>query len=167
MNSNNLTDSFIRLRTKLKKVAFSILQNDEDAEDALQDAFCRLWSSRASDDSEATLRSRSDGAAVVTVKRVCIDYLRSRKQRASDPLSGDEAEREQDDGGLWREERLAELQEELLEKLPPVQRKVFEMVSRGIEYDIVALRLDMSEASVRQAISRARKTLRNEYGKII
>ena len=43
MKTDNLTSSFMALRGKLHRSAMGFLRNDEDACDALQDTFFRLW----------------------------------------------------------------------------------------------------------------------------
>ncbi|MDE5842287.1 MAG: sigma-70 family RNA polymerase sigma factor, partial [Muribaculaceae bacterium] len=45
MKKDNLTYSFVALRSKLHQSALTLLKNDEDAKDALQDAFFNLWKS--------------------------------------------------------------------------------------------------------------------------
>lgn len=79
MDNKNLTQTYLKLRGRLKTLASSILKNEEDADDALQDAFCRLLS--RNEENEPSL---VDGMAVVTVKRICISYLRKRNVRASE-----------------------------------------------------------------------------------
>ena len=44
MGKETLTDTFCRLQKKLHLVAGRLLNDETEAEDAVQDAFCRLWS---------------------------------------------------------------------------------------------------------------------------
>ena len=43
MDKQTFTSVFITLREKLKAVSRRYIQNDEEVDDALQDAFIRLW----------------------------------------------------------------------------------------------------------------------------
>ena len=166
MDRNNLTDTFTRLRTRLRSMAAGILHNETAAEDALQDAFCRMWA-RTDLNEEAV----SDKVAVVAVKNICIDYLRRKSAGITLPIDDcnpaeiNEANSQMADKTLWEGNEIDELTRHLMSKLNEAQRSVFEMVSNGIDYDIVAMRLGMPEATVRQHMCRTRKILRSEYKK--
>ena len=43
MNQEPLLSAFTRLRDNLLSMSRHILQNEDDASDAIQEAFCRLW----------------------------------------------------------------------------------------------------------------------------
>lgn len=54
MKTDYLTSSFLELRDKLHRSALGFLKNDEDAKDALQETFSRLWEyGMADSDAEA------------------------------------------------------------------------------------------------------------------
>ena len=59
MEENILTKTFQQLRRKLQHLAGSILGDDDEAEDALHDAFCKLWTSYKDIESEADARRLS------------------------------------------------------------------------------------------------------------
>lgn len=166
MGRQNLTDTFTRLRTRLRSMAAGILHDETAAEDALQDAFCRMWA--RTDLSEDTV---SDGMAVVAVRNMCIDYLRRKFAGVTMPIDDccpaeiNEVSPQSAATAIWEEKEVDELARHLMSKLNSTQRSVFEMVSSGIDYDIVAMRLGMSETTVRQHMCRARKILRSEYKK--
>ena len=162
MNSNSITDTFSRLRSRLRSMATSILQNEDDADDALQDAFCKLWVHRDDEDAD-----NCDGRAVVAVRRVCLDYLRKRDTRAGEAIDEKSMAIGDTSGSLWQESEMDDLRSGLISKLPSLQRRVFEMASEGMENDIIALRLNINEVAVRQNLCRARKALRTEYNKLI
>ncbi len=163
MNGNRITDTFTTLRSRLKGVASAILRNEDDAEDALQDAFCRLW--KRHDESKM---ENIEANARLAVKHVCLDMLRKRSVRATSSLSDDNllADKEESQS-LWEATEMESFTRSLLSKLPERQREVFRLASEGIDNDIIAMRLGMTEEAVRQNICRARKALRNEYGKMI
>ena len=158
MEKYNLTETYLRLRSRLKTMATFILKNEEDADDALQEAFCKLLSRK-----ESWQDGQADGLAVVAVRRTCLSYLRRRSLREILPV--DEGLSVSDVSGttVWDDEYIKDMTRIMMSRLSPMQKSVFDMVSQGIDYDIIAIRLGISEESVRQNICRARKILRNEY----
>lgn len=154
MGKEMLTEAFGRLTSRLRAVAGSILKSDDDVADALQESFCRLWNSR-----EPATESEAEGRCIVTVRNVSIDAAQ-RRNRLADFNS--ESLGLADVGAM--ETGIAELQQALLEKLPPLQREVFELVGlRDFDYDVAAERLGISEQAARTNMCRARKTLRLLY----
>lgn len=45
MNTQSFEQKYLQLTPRLYSVAFSVLDNAEDAEDAVQETFARLWKS--------------------------------------------------------------------------------------------------------------------------
>ncbi len=163
MNGKGITDTFTRLRSKLKLMASAILRDDDDAEDALQDAFCRLWKRSGKIEEENV-----EANACLAVKHVCFDILRKRGARASTSIDDDnQIEDKTEASSIWTTSEMETFTQQLVSKLPDRQREIFEMASEGIDNDIIAIRLGISEEAVRQNLCRARKVLRKEYGKLI
>ena len=69
-----LTETYQRIRERLRAGAGKMLSDAEAAEDALQDAFVRLWG-------RYQVRSEREAEALLTrtVRNVSIDQLRKRK----------------------------------------------------------------------------------------
>lgn len=156
MSSETLIETFMELRAKLHRVACRLLSDEMEAEDALHDTFCNLWSSRAPDTS-VEARNR----LFVVLRNVCINKLRARRTLPSDYIpeipvapAASPVESEQ-------------FRELLLQSLTPTQRKVFELaVFSEMDYDTIALRLDMSPESVRANMCRARKRIKEQYRRL-
>lgn len=158
MEKYNLTETYLRLRSRLKTMATFILKNEEDADDALQEAFCKLLSRK-----ESCQDGQADGLAVVAVRRTCLSYLRRRSLRETLPVDDGLSVSDVSGTTVWDDEYIKDMTRIMMSRLSPMQKSVFDMVSQGIDYDIIAIRLGISEESVRQNICRARKILRNEY----
>ena len=161
MNGNRITDTFSSLRSRLKNVASAILRNEDDAEDALQDAFCRLWNRRETIESE-----KIEANARLAIRQVSLDILRRRKLRATDEINEDTVGESPEQSSFWNTSEINDLRIKLLDTLSPRQREVFEMVSEGLENSVIAERLGISEEGVRQNLSRARKALRHQYDQL-
>lgn len=83
MEDNILTKTFQQLRLQLRRMAGSILGDDNEAEDALHDAFCRLWTSYKDINSETDARRLS----YTLVYNTSIDSLRRSKAHGGKRLS--------------------------------------------------------------------------------
>lgn len=163
MNENNLINTFTRGRSRLLQMARRLLESQDDAEDALQEAFSRLWP-RAE-----TLRSEAEAEklATVTVRNISIDQLRRQSDHPNadigdlpnDPsLTTDtEAERE-------RREQYEIVQQLIAQRLTPLQQRILRMHDMEEQsYAEIAKQEGMLEAAIRMQLSRARKTIRECY----
>lgn len=161
MPTELLLRTFINLRPRLRAIADRLLQSQEEADDALQDAFCRLWDKygKRNEDIE------SEGVAVITVRNMCLDRLR---KSASHPTSSlDENENmdlaDEDDNDS-REETLDAVNRLISSLLPDRSRQILLMRDRdGMEFAEIAERFGLSEMNVRIIVSRARKAVRQAY----
>lgn len=144
-----------QLLEKLHRAAFHFLKNEMDADDAVQDAVCNLWSDKIPASSEeARFRLFS------ILRNVCLNKLK--RKRYFIPIS--ECEKESDNNVLDETERIRSL---LLASLTPLQRKIFQMATDdNLEYDVIAERLNMNIDAVRMNMSRARKKMRELYNKM-
>lgn len=155
------------LRQRLLASARQILGNDDDAVDALQDAFVGLWSRAGSLSDESHAR----GAAVISVRNASIDLLRRRAVRQGD---GDAAEmsdtsdlsdtsNSSDSSGTLFEE----IDRLMAVRLSPRDREILRLRDAD-EWPMeeIAERFGLTEANVRTILSRARRTIREEYMKL-
>ena len=143
------------LLEKLHQVAFHFLKNEMDADDAVQDAVCNLWSDRVPASSEEA-RFR----LYVIIRNVCLNKLKRKWYFL--PIS--ECEKASDDNVLDETERIRSL---LLASLTPLQIKIFQMATDyNLEYNVIAERLNMNIDAVRMNMSRARKKMRELYNKM-
>ncbi|MBD5266941.1 MAG: RNA polymerase sigma factor [Bacteroides sp.] len=159
VEDNILTKTFQQLRCKLQHLAGSILGDDNEAEDALHDAFCRLWTSYKNIDSETDARRLS----YTLVYNIAIDRTRRLKTHGGKrvELTGDigiEEESSSRDGIYEAVVALAE------KSLNEKQLAVFRLHDlENIGYAEVAESLGMTQENVRMTLSRARKIIRELY----
>lgn len=149
-----LTETYQRIRERLRAGAGKMLSDAEAAEDALQDAFVRLWG-------RYQVRSEREAEALLTrtVRNVSIDQLRKRK---TVPLAMDLPEERTEN----REALFRRVEEMVDTELTDLQR----LIIRRHEYESVTLEriaeeLGMQPPAVRMQLSRARKTIREQYRK--
>jgi len=144
----------------LYRVAFSVLRNASDAEDAVQEAFLRVLRHR---DTLGEVRDQR-----VWLIRIVWNIVLDRKRRAKTrPETDDVAElaRVLPSGGLSAEERAAAAQHHAhvlacVEKLPPKECQVL-MLSAFEELNSVEIAtvLGITESSVRSRLFRARNLM--------
>lgn len=153
-----LTDTFLNLRDRFRTRARRILGNDEDADDALQEAFFRLWSK----DYQVRTRAEAEALLSTAVRNTSLDAVRRRRDKV--PL--DAADRLPVDDRRDRAEQLAAVQNLIQKELTDTQRYIIEkMEYGGLTQEQIAQDLGMQPAAVRMQLSRARKTIRELYKK--
>ena len=149
-----LTETYQRIRQRLRARAGKMLSDAEAAEDALQDAFVQLWG-------RYQVRSEREAEALLTrtVRNVSIDQLRRRK---TVPLVGDLPEEtgENREALFRRVEKMVDTELTELQKLI-IRRHEYE----GVTLEKIAEELGMQPPAVRMQLSRARKTIREQYRK--
>lgn len=157
-----LLAAFLRLRGGLLRMAGRMLGSADDAEDALQDAFCRLWNRPAAQRSE----QEAGALLTTTVKHLSIDRLRRKATDATVPFDEerDDAPDDEAEAAADREALFARVDRLVATRLTDVQREVLRLREyEGWEFEDIAARLHMQPAAVRMQLSRARKTIRNCY----
>lgn len=154
MKTDHLTTSFLALRNRLHRSALAYLKDDEDASDALQDTFLKLWNSgEVGSDREATSK------LFVVLRNVCIDRLRRRKSVELEAKHTVSLKVEPSSG-----EDMTRLESLLTAGLTQVQRQIYSLsVHYSMDYKDIARKMNMSEGAVRAQMCRARKKIGENY----
>ncbi len=163
-----LTDTFERLRKNFRAGAGRILGNTDEADDALQDAFIRLWSKGYN------IEKHNEAEALISraVRNESLDRLRRRKRRPQSfteaGLSESYAQFEEDDGNNVNDvaETLKKVEAIIADELTPLQKTILHLHEYdGMSLEKVAVKLEMNPPAVRMQLSRARKAIRECYRK--
>lgn len=151
MGLDLMTSSFMSLRDKLHHIAKRYLQNDEDAQDALQDTWLKL-----SDKGDVETSQEARNKLVAVLRNICIDQLRKKRTVPIDTITSNNVPQ------CRMETEDIELLEHLLQQqLTPLQRQIFNLVTHeGCDYEQIAKRLSMTVEAVRMNMSRTRKKIR-------
>lgn len=160
MDNEAMTSTFSRLRQRLLGMAQRITGNSDDAADAVQDAFTRLWMRRSQLPGEA-----AEGTAVVAVRNASLDALRRRNSRHSVQLD-DAFVAASEPATQWdeRAEAYRQVRAIIDTRLTESQRRVLVMRDfEGCGFDEIAQALGISADSARMQLSRARKAVRECY----
>lgn len=162
MSKDILTTVFTSLRKNFLKQAQRILESEEDAEDVVQDAFCKLWRS------DYTLKTTNEAEALArtTIRNLSLDELRKQEVRPQFSL---DTER---DTVLQRSaleeieirERFEQVETIIEAELSPSERRVMHLKEyEGHSFEEIAEMMNLTEAAVRMKLSRARKRIRTVY----
>ena len=137
------------------RYAMSILRNQNDAEEAVQEAFCRLHGRELQAD-ESSYRGRF----FTTLRNHCIDLIRRRKVRKEVRLAQELENRHK---RTWDEQDTVLAVEEAMAKLPENWRKVLRLKIHGeLSYQEIAEITGSSFGQVRTWIYRGRRQLEAE-----
>lgn len=148
---------------RMYATAITILRNSDDASDAVQEAFTRLWERR----DELPNIDNPEAFCVTTVKRICIDRLR----RSTLPINevtedtlliADDSDKQAD----TRES--LQLVTLLMNKLPEQQRQVLQLRAfNECSLDEIESITGLTGVNVRTLLSRARRRMRELFNNSI
>ena len=159
MESERFTGIFTRLQARLHHAASRMLGSDDEAADALQDAFCALWGRRG----EIVDERAAEGLAVVSVRNRCLDTLRRRRAHGTVALA---------DGMEWAADTDDSDTRELYHRVDSLIKTVLSERDRrilllrdysGWEMADIAAELGLTETNVRVVLSRARRAVAKAY----
>lgn len=145
------------------RVAYAILRDSDDSQDAVQDAVTRLWEKRH----ELTDISDHEAFCITAVKRRCIDMLRQRQRTMEEmPTSLEHLEDGTDTAqAIESRDTLARVNE-LMDALPEQQREVLRLRSwGGCSVQEIAEITGLSCDNARKVLSRARQKLKELYNR--
>ena len=162
MNQAEFIKAISPFKDKVFRLSRRMLISIEEAEDATQEVLVKLWNSRA----KLSGYSSVEALAMTMTKNYCLDRLKSKQASEMRIVHSNYTDRE---AGLHKQaedrDSLGWVQKIMLQ-LPEQQRMIVQLREvEQYEFEEIAKMLDMNETAVRVALSRARKTLRDEMTK--
>ena len=157
--TDRITSAFTALREQMLSLAERITGNRDDAADAVQDAFVKLWQQRGRYESSSHAR----GAGMMAVRTTSID--KARQNRHNSDVSLDQvAEPIEDVNDNDRSLAYLQVRHIIDNDLSDNQRLIIDLREmQGLEFDDIASRMNMTAANVRVELSRARRRVREIY----
>ena len=171
-------EELVRLHDRnVLRLALNLLQSPEDARDAYQEAFLRVYRSLASfrfDCSFSTWLHR-------IVTNICLDHLRKRKVRKEEPAVVETSEgvldrldAHEEDGpaadperSMWNQELKCRI-DLALGELTPRERMVFELRHhQGLRLRNIGEILGSSEEAAKNCLFRATQKMRSALGEFV
>lgn len=149
MKEDFLTEAFVSMKDRWK------------AEDALQEAFCRLWGRKY----KVSSLKEAIGLLARTGRNIEIDEFR--KSRGRKTVGLDKVGMEDDPSAamaLEREALFRKVEASLDRDITLLQKKIIQLHEyEGLSFEEIAKELGMQSAAVRMQASRARKLLRDKF----
>ena len=156
MKTDILTSSFLKLREKLHRSALRFLKNDEDAKDAVQDSFLRLW-----EHGTYNTNPEIQNKLFLILRNICIDRLRKTPFSSLSEVNSDLLSKSYD-----LSEDINDFELLMTQGLTDSQKEIYNhVIKEDKNYDRVARELNMSVEAVRMSMSRIRKKIRENIKK--
>lgn len=157
MTERRFHSEYLSLAETLYKVAYYILESEDEAEDAVQELYLKLWESRKSLDGIRQPKAY----CIRMLKNLCIDRIRSAVHLAfTENLPESPVPRSQDDDFDAR--RRLDKVLKAVKALPERQKQVLLMRTvEGLSYEEMSARTGMNNATLRVTLSQARTKLKS------
>lgn len=157
MNKTEFIDLVLPFKDKLYRLAKRILVSKDEADDAVQEVFLKLWKGKENIGNY----KNPEAFAITMTKNYCLDRLKSKQASNlkivhSNYQTSENIEKkiEANDG--------VEIVFKIMETLPEQQKIVLQLRDvEQFEFSEIAKMLDSNETAIRVALSRARKTVRD------
>ena len=144
---------------RMYETAMTILRNSDDASDAVQEAFTRLWEKR----DDLPNIDNPEAYCVTTIRRICIDRIR----RVTYPINeiSEDTLRISDDSDEQADNRESiQLVTLLMNKLPEQQRQVLQLRAfNDCSFEEIESITGLTGVNVRTLLSRARRRMRELF----
>ncbi len=158
MKQNEFIETVLPYKDRLYRIAKRILVSNDEAEDAVQEVYLKLWKGKE----KIKNYKNPEAFAITMTKNYCLDRLKSKQASNlkivhSNYQNSDNLEKqiEANDG--------VEMVFKLMESLPEQQKLILQLRDvEEFEFAEIAKMLDSNETAIRVALSRARKTLREQ-----
>ncbi|MFB9052579.1 RNA polymerase sigma factor [Formosa undariae] len=159
MTQSEFLNTVLPFKDKVYRLAKRLLISSEEAEDATQEVLIKLWSNKNKMEAYKNIEAFS----MTMTKNLCFDKLKSKQAQN---LKIVHTNYEDHNTSLQKQVETTDSLDwvgKIIETLPEQQRMVIQL--RDIEqYDLdeISKMLDMKNTAVRVALSRARKTIREQ-----
>ena len=159
MDKKEFLEKILPLKDKLFRFATRLLKNHEDAEDAVQEVFLKLWQKRDTLESKYNL----DAFAMTVTRNLCIDKMRESK------VTTVQLNENITESSRNNPVKMADMKDidrkirKIIDELPEKQKQVIHL--RDIEqysYDDIAEITGYNKNIIKVNLSRARRNVRDK-----
>ncbi|MGC1389457.1 MAG: RNA polymerase sigma factor [Bacteroidales bacterium] len=164
MTRADFNDLVRLINRNLYGYAFRILRNQEEAEDAVQEIFIKLWNLGNKLDTYESVAA----LATTMIKNYCIDQIRKRKYYAQ----GDSVNQDFQNAAnaspyeLMEKRESEDILHHIIDQLPEIYKDVIKFREiEGLSYEEIAFKTEQNINTLRVTLSRARKMIREEFNK--
>jgi RNA polymerase sigma factor (sigma-70 family) len=157
MNQSDFLKVVLPFKDKVFRLAKRLLVSTEEAEDATQELFFKLWRSK----DKITSYKNVEAFAMTMTKNYCYDRLKSKQANNLTLVHSNYKEKETSLDKKMEYQDSVNQVHQLIQNLPEQQKIIIQL--RDVEqYDFeeICKMVDMKPTAVRVALSRARKSIR-------
>lgn len=159
MTQTDFVKLVMPFKDKVFRLAKRLLVSQEEAEDATQEILMKLWNNKEQIEEYKNVEAFS----MTMTKNFCLDRLKSKQAQNlkivhsnyQDNATSLQKQVELNDSVAWISK--------IIEQLPEQQKIILQLRDiEQYEFEEIASMLDMNETAIRVALSRARKTIREQ-----
>jgi len=157
MNQSDFLKAVIPFKDKVFRLAKRLLVSTEEAEDATQELYFKLWKNKE----KLQDYKNVEAFAMTMTKNYCFDRLKSKQASNLSLVHSNYKEKETSLEKKVEYSDSVNQVHQLIEQLPEQQKAIIQL--RDIEqydFDEICKMVNMKPTAVRVALSRARKTIR-------
>jgi len=159
MNQSEFLNTVMPFKDKVFRFAKRLLVSSEEAEDATQELFLKLWKNKEKISSYKNI----EAFAMTMTKNYCFDRLKSKQASNLSLVHSNYRETNTSLDKKTDLEDSVSIVHRLISKLPEQQRMIIQLRDvEQYEYKEIGKMLDLQPTAVRVALSRARKTIREQ-----
>jgi len=159
MNEQAFLDRVMPFKDKVFRLAKRFLVSKDAAEDATQDVYLKLWKNK-----EKLLSYNNVEAFTMTmIKNHCLDVLKLKSSSNLKIIHSNYKDNSQNLDKQTDNKDSVNIIHQLIEKLPPKQKLIIQL--RDVEqysFEEIGKILEIQPTAIRVALSRARKTIREQ-----
>lgn len=158
MKQKEFLNTILPCKNTLYRLAKRLLVSSDEAEDAVQEVFLKLWKGR-----DKINNYRSPEAFAITVtKNYCLDRLKSKQASNLKIVHNNYKNSENIERTIEGNEGV-ELVTKIMETLPEKQKMIMQLRDiEQFEFAEISQMLEINETAIRVALSRARKVVREQ-----
>ena len=158
MKQKEFLNTILPCKNTLYRLAKRLLVSSDEAEDAVQEVFLKLWKGR---DKIDNYRS-PEAFAITMTKNYCLDRLKSKQASNLKIVHNNYKNSENIERTIEGNEGV-ELVTKIMETLPERQKMIMQLRDiEQFEFAEISQMLEINETAIRVALSRARKVVREQ-----
>ena len=158
MTEAQFHNTYLRLSSTLYRIAYYMLESQEEAEDAVQELYVKLWESRESLDQILSPKAY----CIRILKNLCLDRIRKAILLSFPETLPEKAYAPGPDEGIDAKTRLNKVLE-AVKALPERQREVLVLRTvEGLSYEEISARTGINYLTCRVLLSQARSKIKSK-----
>ena len=161
MNQKEFLETVLPFKDKVFRLAKRLLVSSDEAEDATQELYFKLWKNK----SKIEGYDNVEAYAMMMTKNYCLDQLKSKRASNMTLVHSnytDEASSTLETNVEFKDS--ASIIKRMMNDLPEKQRTIIQLREvEKYEYQEIGKIMNMEPTAIRVALSRARKTLRENF----